>query len=562
MPDEPRPPEGPDDEIVIPGDPELPPEDSLEAFARNTAVMTVGTTLSRFTGFLRIAAQTAALGVTVSALADTYNVANTTPNIIYELALGGILTSVFVPLFVDWMQEHGRPASWEVADRVLTLALVGLSAIALLGMVCAPWIIRAYNLASPIAGETRAQEIALGTYFLRWFMPQIVFYGIGAVAGGLLNANRRFAAPMFAPILNNLVVIATFGTYYWLLHGATPSLTVTEAQRLVLAAGTTLGVVAMTVALWPSLRGLGYRWHLRFDWGHPALRRLARLGGWVLVYVAANQVAYFLIIVLNRRVQGGITAYAAAFIVVSLPHAIFVVSIFTALLPGMSAQWAQGRREGVLELFSRGFRDTAVIIVPAALGLIALAVPISRLIFEHVNSGAAGTELIARTLQAFAVGLPVFSAFQLLTRTFYAMQDTRTPALVNIGASVVTVGTDLLYMLVFGWGVPGLALGWATTYLFGTLVLLWILHGRLGRLDARRMTGTLARTFPAALVAAGLAWGSARLVAHAMPGGWGSLIQVLVGVAVGVLAFLASALIFGIGEVDEVKRALARRFRA
>jgi putative peptidoglycan lipid II flippase len=560
MRDDPTPPEL-EEEVVIPGDPDLPPEDSMEAFARNTAVMTVGTTLSRFTGFLRIAAQTAALGVTISALADTYNVANTTPNIIYELALGGILTSVFVPLFVDWKQAHGQDASWEVADRVLTLALVGLSAIALIGAVFAPWIIRAYNLASPVEGAAREQQIALGTYFLRWFMPQIVFYGIGAIAGGLLNANRRFAAPMFAPILNNLVVIATFGTYYWMLHGADPSLGVTGPERLVLAAGTTLGVVAMTVALWPSLRRLGFRWHLRFDWSHPALRRLARLGAWVLVYVAANQVAYFLIIVLNRRVQGGITAYAAAFIVVSLPHAIFVVSIFTALLPGMSAQWASGSPEGVRELFSRGLRDTAVIILPAALGLIALALPISRLIFEHAHTGQEGADLIAGTLRAFAVGLPVFSAFQLLTRTFYAMQDTRTPALVNVAAGVVTIGADLLYMLAFGWGIPGLALGWATSYLFGTLVLLWILRGRLGSVDGRRVGATLARTVPAAALAGALAWGSSVLVAHRLQGPWEPLIQVLVGSVVGVLAFLVGALIFGIREVDEVKNALVRRFR-
>ena len=195
----------------------------------------------------------------------------------------------------------------------------------------------------------RQQQIELGTFFLRWFMPQIVFYGIGAIAGGLLNANRRFAAPMFAPILNNLVVIGTFGLYAWMLHGAKPSVEgITGAQKAVLALGTTLGVVAMTAALWPSLRRMGYRWHLRFDWNHPALRRLARLAGWVFLYVAANQAAYFIVIILCRHVQqGGITAYAAAFIVFSLPHAIFVVSIFTALLPGMSAQWAEGRPEGV-----------------------------------------------------------------------------------------------------------------------------------------------------------------------------------------------------------------------
>jgi len=153
------------------------------------------------------------------------------------------------------------------------------AALALLGAILAPWIIRLYNSAGN--APDRQQQIELGTFFLRWFMPQIVFYGIGAVAGGLLNANRRFAAPMFAPILG--------------VEG------ITGAQRAPLAIGTTMGVVAMTVALWPSLRRIGYRWHLRFDWGHPALRRLARLAGWVFVYVVANQVAYLVVIVLASR---------------------------------------------------------------------------------------------------------------------------------------------------------------------------------------------------------------------------------------------------------------------
>ena len=541
----------------------LPPEDSAEVYARNAAVMTVGTTLSRFTGFLRIAAQTAALGVTVSALADTYNKANTTPNIIYELALGGILTSVFVPVFVGWMQTHGRDGSWEVADRLLTLALVGLSVVALLGAIFAPWIIRAYNVASPASGTARAEQLALGTFFLRWFMPQIVFYGIGAIAGGLLNAHRRFAPPMFTPILNNLIVITTFGIYAWMLRGKDPTVAgIDGPERYVLALGTTLGVVVMTVALWPSLRRLGYRWHLRFDWNHPALRSLAKLSGWVVVYVLANQAAYFIIIALNARVRGGFTAYAAAFIVVSLPYAIFVVSIFTALIPGMSGQWAQGRPEGVRELFSRGVRDTAVIILPAALGLIALALPISRLIFQHFNSGSADAELIARVLAAFAVGLPVFSTFQLLTRTFYAMKDTRTPALVNVAAAVVNIGADLLFMLVLGWGVPGLALGWAVSYGFGTAVMLLLMRGRLHGLDGRRIVSTLGRSFPAALLAAAAARAVTLPFADGSKGTLSELGIVILGVVVGVLAFGILALIFRIKEVDEVRDALLRRFRS
>jgi putative peptidoglycan lipid II flippase len=525
--------------------------------------MSVGTALSRITGFLRLSAQTAALGVTVSALGNTYATANTTPNIVYELVLGGILTSVFVPVFVGWRHRHGRDEAWAVADRVLTLALVGLSIVAVLGALFAPQIIGLYLSASD-APDKEAQ-IALGTYFLRWFMPQIVFYGLGAVATGLLNAERRFAAPMFAPILNNLVVIATFGVYAWSLHGASPSVDdITSAQRLILAAGTTLGVIAMTLALWPSLRSLGFRWHLRFDWHHPAIGRLGKLAAWVVIYVLANQVAYVIIIVLNGRFDAGYQIYSTAFILFSLPHAIFVVSIFTALLPGMADRWAGRDAAGVRTLFSRGIRDTAVIIVPASLGYIALASPIVRMLLEHGQALPTDADQIARTLQAFALGLPFFSAFQLLTRTFYAVQDTRTPALVNVAAAAVNVGADLVMILVFDLSVPGLALGHAISYAFATLVCVVLLRRRLGGLDGRRVAATLLKVLPAAVASAAAAalasWGMGELA-----GDPGSLAvqtaQVVAGVVAGILVFVASALMLRIREVDEVRDAVLRRFR-
>src|SRR5439155_7417448 len=142
----------------------------------------------------------------------------------------------------------------------------------------------------------RDAQVALGAYFLRWFAPQIVFYGVGAVAIGVLQANRRFAAVMFAPILNNIAVIATFIVYGTIADRArvTP-VTISGAEKLILGAGTTLGIVAMTLALWPSLRRIGFRWHLRFDVRHEAVRRLIRLAAWVVVYVAANQIAYLVV---------------------------------------------------------------------------------------------------------------------------------------------------------------------------------------------------------------------------------------------------------------------------
>src|SRR5581483_2139202 len=187
--------------------PELQPEDSERAFVRRTAAMSVGTALSRLTGFLRVSATAFALGVAQTRLATSYTIANNTPNIVYELVLGGVLTSVFVPVFVQWLEERGREDAWDVARSVLTIAVVALSAITVVTVLAAPWIVRLYMVgaAGPGVGAARA----FATFCLRLFMPQIVFYGIGAVATGLLNAHRRFAAPMFAPILNNLIVIGT-----------------------------------------------------------------------------------------------------------------------------------------------------------------------------------------------------------------------------------------------------------------------------------------------------------------------------------------------------------------
>jgi putative peptidoglycan lipid II flippase len=543
----------------------VPTADDLSGgtYVRNAAVMTVGTVLSRATGVIRVGVLAWAMGITVSGLADTYNAANTAPNILYELALGGVLTSVFVPVFVQWRKEHGREQAWDVADRILTLTTILLAALAVAGIVLAPWLMRLYFVAAP---DDAQAKIELGTYLVRWFMPQVVFYGIGAIAAGMLNAEGRFAAPMFAPILNNLVVISAVVAYAS-IHGDAPTSIeeITGTQKLLLGAGTTLGVVAMTVALWPSLRAVGYRWHPKRGWRHPAVDRLIRLSAWVFLYVAANQLAYQIVIVLNNSIeQGALAAYQWAFLIFTLPHAVFAVSIITALLPGMAERWTGNDRAGLITLFSRGVRDTSVIAIPAAFGFLALAVPITRLVLERGLTSTADAELVARVLQAFAVGLPFFSLFQLFTRTFYAMQDSRTPAFTNIAAATVHIGASVLFVFVFGWGVPGMALGHAASYLFGSAILLVILRGRVGSIDGRRIAGTVGRTLPAGLLTGLAAFVVAEVVDDAAGAASGTavqLMQVSLGVLAGVLVFAGAAAIFGIREVRDVASALRRRFR-
>jgi putative peptidoglycan lipid II flippase len=518
--------------------------------------MSLGTALSRLTGFLRLTAAAAALGSGV--VASAYNAANVTPNIVYELVLGGILTSVFVPVFVEWFEKRGREQASDLARRVLTLAVVVLTVLASVGIVLAPWIMRLYYVGAPDA--TREASIELGTFFLRWFMPQIVFYGIGAVATGLLNANRRFAVPMFAPILNNLAVIATFVAFAW-IHGDAPvtAETVTFGQRLLLGAGTTFGVAAMTIALWPSLRRLGFRYRPRFGWNDEGVRRLARLAGWVVVYVVANQVAYVVILVLAGQRASWYTVYSYAFILFQLPYALFAVSIFTALVPSMSGRWAHRDIDSLRALLSQGLRMTAAIVLPATAGYLALADPITRLLLGHGHFRA--VELTAETLRAFSLGLPFFAAFQLITRTFYSMQDSRTPALVNVVAAGVNVGLDVLYVNGLNLGVQGLALGHASTYAFSSVAGLVLLHRRLGRIDGARILGSVGRIALAAAAAAGAAWLAWRLVgADAAQSVGAQAMAVAIAVSAGVLAFLGAALMLRIEEVDVVRKQVTARW--
>lgn len=540
---------------------EPPAEDSTPSFVRNTIVMSTGTAISRLTGFLRLSAMAFAIGITETRLADAYNVANITPNILYELALGGILTSVVVPVVVEWMQARGREVAWDVVRRLFTIAIVVLSAIALLGIVLAPLIVDLYTVGYPDAQREAVHGLA--TFFLRWFMPQVVFYGIGAVAAGLLNAHRRFAAPMFAPIANNVIVIATFLIFAAMPDPADHTQLATGAQQLVLAIGTTLGVVAMTAALWPSVRATGFRFRWLGGIRDEAIVRIGRLATWVVAYVVANQLGYLVIVILAGGPTGGYSSYAAAFILFQLPHAIFAVSILTALLPAMSSRWAAEDLDGYKALLSQGIRATATILIPAALGYLVLAKPIVRLLLEHGETTAVSAELVSEVLFAFAIGLFAFSAFQFLLRASYAMQDTRTPALVNVAAVTVNVLVDLLFFFVLDLGVPGLALGHAVSYWFASTVLLLLIRRRIGPIGGRRILASLVRILVAGLATAAVAW----LVAEGFERWLGTTAiatqaaQVLGAVVAGLAVFIASAAALRIEEVGLVRRQIAARWR-
>ena len=428
--------------------------------------MAIGTVASRGTGFVRTAVLAAALGS--GALAESYNIPNTIPNAIYDLLLGGILTSVVVPLLVKAVQDDAT-AGVQYAQRLLTVVAVVLGTFTVVGVLAAPWIVDLY--ARGLTGEQRSLSVTL----TRFFLPQVFFYGLSATIGAILNIRGRFAAPMWAPVLNNLLLIAVGVVFIHLTTGVpNDTLTrlgvrLTHGEIVLIGFGTTAGVVLQTLALLPSLRASGFRFRPRFDWRGTGLGKAGRLGGWVLMYVAVNQIGFAVITNLGRAAgaAGGtgnaqlaagsaghhdtFSAYMYAYQLFQLPYAIVAVSVITALLPRMSAHAANGRFDDVRTDLSTGLRTSGVAIVPAVALLIALAPQITTVVFHglpHTRVSASDARYIGWILVTFATGLVPFAIFQLLLRAFYALHDTRTPALINVVATAVNIGVDIgLYVV-------------------------------------------------------------------------------------------------------------------
>ena len=184
-----------------PGDWPGAPHHAPGYLARSSALISIGVILSRVTGLLRIIVITAALGVAENKLADTYNLANMVPNIVYDLFLGGIFAAIFVPVFVELVEEHGERAA-AATSALINASLVALTAATILAFIAVPWIARFY--AARLEGDVASQQQAAMTFLLRLFLPQVVFYGLAALTQGLLNSRKRFAIPAYTPVLNNI----------------------------------------------------------------------------------------------------------------------------------------------------------------------------------------------------------------------------------------------------------------------------------------------------------------------------------------------------------------------
>lgn len=478
------------------------------SLSRGAAAITIATAISRVTGFIRVVVVAAALGTTF--LANTYQTANTAPNLIFELVAAGVLTSVFVPTFVEHLVAGRREEGWDAANAMTSVGLVALVGVAAVVALAATPIMELLTLGVSDR-DLRASEVALGARFLRMFAPQIIFYGLGMIMTAALHAHRRFALAAVAPIFNNLVVIAVYLAYAAARGDRPPTVDgITDGETLLLGLGTTAGVVAMTLCLVPQLLRLGWRWRFRWAPSHPAVRRGARLGVWALGYAGGYQAGLIVVLALANRIEGGVAAYQWAYTFFYLPHALVGVPIFSVLFTAMAEKAAADDTAGVVDRLRQGLGMLAFVLIPVAAAAFVLAGPIAVVALDHGAMGRADAALVGRVLAMFALGLPAFSTFLVLTRAFYAVGETKVPAIVNGIAVVVSslVGASLFVILDEPWKVPGLAIGHTIGSLLGAALLAKRLGSRLEPLRAPTLTRTVAYALvgaaPAALAMTGV----------------------------------------------------------
>ena len=532
-----------------------------------STVMATGTVVSRITGIARDIALAAALGFYL--VSDAYSLGNSLPTLIYILVVGGALNAVFIPQLVRRMEKDDDGGN-AYTDRLITLTGSVLLALSILAVVAAPWIVDLYT-----PEDYPQSQYDLAVAFARLCLPQIFFYGAYTMLSQVLNTRGTFGAPMFAPIANNIVAITTF-VLFIIVAGTSAAAdgALTTGQVLLLGIGTTAGVVVQATILLPVLGRAGYRWRPRFDWKGQGLGKAAKLAGWTVGLVLANQITYVVITRLAAQANvdaaasgataAGITTYQKAHLVFMLPHSVITISIVTALLPALSRLAHEGKLKEVGEDVAGAMRLVAALVVPIAAMLFVLGSDVSVLLFGY---GAATTDqaaVMGDVVSIFMIGLLPFTLFYVLLRGFYAMEDTRTPFVVTVIFSVIMLVlvlwlfaflTDLGVTSAGGPQIAGIALGYVLAYWCGFVVLWWWLAHRLGSLQSGATAWVLLRLLIAGGVAV-LVAGVTRtatvnlLVNDSLNTQLTSLLLIMAAVIVGVPTFFFAAWLLRVREVS------------
>ncbi len=515
---------------------------------RSNVTVAAGTALSRITGLLRFVVFAAVIGRT--ALGDAYLLANETPNIVYDLLLGGLLSATLVPMFSTFL-EHDDDEATNVVLTTAALLMAGLTALA---VALAPFIFRLYSITVEDVDPVLFRDV--GTTLARIFLVQILFYGLSGLANAFLNSRKRFFAAAWSPILPNLIIIASLlslpepGPDGWQLADVVTD----DRLRYTLGLGATLGIAAMALVLIPAALRTGFRFRPNANFRHPAVRQLLTLSGWTLGFVAANQVALIFVRNLAGPGSSDATAYFLAFTFFVLPHGLLAVSIATTFQPEMARAVARRDKPAFLDSASLGLRMTALVTVPAGVGIFVLRQPIIG-ILQRGEFDADDVLATSRALGGFALGLGAFSLYMFTLRGFYAHKDTRTPFVVNVVENALNIG--LAFVLVGRYGVLGLGAAFAGAYAISSLWSLRILSYKVPGFPLRTVLWSIWRIVVAASLMGEVVW----LLTDNIGGNAGrdAVVRLTAGTVVGIVVYFALLAAMRAPELAAARRRLPGR---
>lgn len=489
------------------------------SLARSSLVMVGGSFASRALGVVRAALLTAIIGTL--AAGDAFNLANTLPNVFYLLAAGGILNAVLIPALTRAMklEDGGR----EFTDRVVTVALVAMAAITLLVVLGAGLFV------SLLSGDRGADFERLALAFSFICLPQIFFYGAFALFGQILNAKNRFGAFAWAPFIAN--VFAVIGLLIFIALYPAPQVVTAQGQPIprgpedwtapmiwLFAGSATVSVIAQAAWLLPALYRTGFRYRPRWGLRGVGLGGVSRLAVWAFVGLAVSQVGFFITqwVLNTAAARSGrppddplraTSVYAVAFTIFMLPHAFIAVSIITALFPRLSKAAADDDVPALKSDFRRGLLLPLVANVPVMVFVMVAATPIVALLAPGIDGPS--IELASIVLVVMILGIVPFGVDLLCYRVFFALEDGRSPLLMQVVLTAISLTGGIITLFVEPkWAIAIVAAGQTIGNVASSATGVMLLKRRFGLLGLAEIVNSTARIGVAAAGAGLLAWGT------------------------------------------------------
>jgi len=510
---------------------------------RSAGVIGAATMSSRILGLVRD--QIMALLFGAGNEMDAYNVAFRIPNLVRDLFAEGAMSSAFVPTFTRTLTLDGRERAWRLGNLVVNALLFATTLVVLFGLIFA-WPITTAFAASYAAIPGK---LALTVTLTRIMFPFLITVAVAAALMGMLNSLHRFLVPALSPGMFNVgSILCTIGLY--------PLMPAIGLPHIVAPAiGVLLGGLLQTFVQWPALHREGYRYQPVLNWSDPGLRQVLLLMGPGVVGLAAVQINLLVNTILATHEGTGAVSYLGyAFRLMYMPIGLFGVSIATASLPTLSRHAARNDFVEMRGTISHSLRMMFMLNVPAMVGLIALAGPIVALIFERGKFTVVDTQATAAALAFYAPGLVGYSTVKISVPSLYALKDSRTPVMVSVGTVLLNIVLNLIFVRFLSF--RGLALGTAIGAICNSVVLLWILRGRLGGIDGERVMRAFVKISAASVVMGAAAWATDWSIASLMPARVFPVLLLRVSVSIG-MALLVLDLAARTIRIDEFLEARA-----